>query len=133
MKIKPQLFAAFVIGGIIGAAVLWAIIPTTPEPVYWGRLSDAEISAQVLSLEADEVSEYQLWLIDQPLSAKFIVPAYIANAPNQDAAMKLVNQRFPEFSSSEGDGLLQEIQHQPNKYRDFVRAQKAVYKFFRNR
>lgn len=133
MKIKPQLIVAFAIGGIIAAAVLWAIIPTTPEPIYWGSLSDPEISEQIQSMELDEVTDYQLWLIDQPLSEKFIVPAYIANAPNQDAAMKLVNKEFPEFSESQGAALLQEIQQQPIRYRNFVRAQKAVYKFFRNR
>lgn len=133
MNLKPQFIAAFIIGGFITAAVLWVIIPTAPEPIFWGNLSDPEISEQLQSLEHDGVVDYQQWLIDRPLSTKYIVPAYIANAPNQDAAMKLVNQEYPEFSGSEGAGLLQEIQQQPIKYREFVDAQKAVYKFFRNR
>lgn len=133
MKLKPQYFAAFALGGVLAAAVLWAVIPVSPKPVFWGNLSDPEISAQMRDTDTHGVSSYQAWLIDQPLHASYVIPAYIANAPNQDAAMKAVNQKYPEFSGSEGTELLQEIQQQPIKYRDFVEAQKAVYKFFRYR
>lgn len=120
----------FIGGALLALLILWAISPNEPDEINWSQLSGAGIITKMETATEEQVADYIQWISEEPWPAGFVIPAYVANARNENAAIGAVNNQYPEFSGKSDDDLLYSVRQHPLRYRDYMRELKAVERIF---
>lgn len=73
-----------------------------------------------------DVQEYMRIVGKTPIPVDYIVPEYIDASPNYDEAMRILNERFPDFSNKEGSDLIKAVWDQPLRFQAMILENKAA-------
>lgn len=128
---------SFLIGAVLASLLLWLILPESSdvevqnEAADWSRWSDRLLEERLRDSSLDNVRAFVNWEMDQELPAKYVIPAHIANARSSGEAVVKVNREYAVFSSEKGDNFLRAVQADPVRYREYLRAHKAIRKRFK--
>ena len=127
---------SLLVGALIGLAVMWVVWPESTdnhvpnETPDWSRWSDRAIEEKIKDASLAEVEGFVKSEMDSELPADYVISARVANAGSSGAAVKQINREFAVFSTVKDDDFLRAVQHNPLKYREYLRAHKAVRKRF---
>ena len=127
---------SLLVGALIGLAIMWGVWPRSTdesvpnETTDWSRWSDHAIEEKIKDASLEEVEGFVKSEMETELPADYVISARIANAGSSGAAVKQINREYAVFSTVKGNDFLRAVQQNPLKYREYLRAHKAVQKRF---
>jgi hypothetical protein len=73
-----------------------------------------------------DVQEYMRTVGKTPIPDDYVRPEYIDASLNYDEAMRILNERFPDFSNKEGNELIKAVWDQPLRFQAMILENKAA-------